>query len=99
MSAVAKVPMAPTATPSAATVPTSIFLVSGGLTLPTLAAPAAATVSVPCDSASAAAARFATCSSSRRTNFLYGAQKAWRMLIGLSTILVMVASQSRPCRS
>ena len=36
--------MAPTATPSAATVPTSIFLVSGGLTLPMLAVPVAATV-------------------------------------------------------
>ena len=79
--------------------PTSIFLASGGLALPMLAVPVAAAASVPCDSASAAAARLATCSSSSRTNFLYGAQKAWRMLMGLSTILVMVASQSRPWRS
>ena len=30
---------------------------------------------------------------------LYGAQKAWRTLMGCSTILVMVASQSLPFRS
>ena len=93
------VPIAPTATPSAATVPMSIFLGSGGLAAPTWAVAVAVVSSSACDRSSPAAARLAICSSSRRTNFLYGAKKAWRMLMGLSTMRVIVASQSRPLRS
>ena len=91
-------PMAPTATPRAATVPTSIFFGGGGA-LSALTVVSAVEASLVEDSASAAAARFATCSSITRMNFLYGDQNACRMLIGLSTMWVITASQSRPCRS
>lgn len=50
-------------------------------------------------SASDAAARLAICSSIARTTFLYGDQNAWRRLIGLDKIFVIVASKSRPVRS
>jgi len=59
----------------------------------------AAAVNCALELASAAAACLAARSSIARTNFLYGDQKACRMLIGFSTILVIVASQSRPARS
>ena len=92
--------MAPTATPSAATVPTSIFLAgAGGLAAPTWAVAVALVAMNEWASASPAAARLATCSSSRRTNRLYGDQNACRMLIGFSMIFVIVASQSCPRRS
>ncbi len=98
-----KVAMPATATPMAATVPTSIFLGSGGF-----AAVASALVLSACtvcnaaacvfcrDSSSAAEARLATCSSIMRTNRLYGAQAACRMLMGFSMMRVTVASQSLP---
>ena len=92
--------MAPTATPRAATVPISIFFgPSAGFALSALAVVSAAVASLVDEAASAAAARLATYSSIMRMNFLYGDQKACRMLMGLSTMLVMTASQSRPARS
>ena len=39
------------------------------------------------------------CSFTKRPNLRYGDQKACRTLIGLSIILIIVASQSRPLRS
>jgi len=59
----------------------------------------AAVVNCAFTSASAAAACLAARSSIIRTSFLYGDQKACRTLMGFSTILVIVASQSRPARS
>ena len=50
-------------------------------------------------SSSAALARFWICSSTSRMKRLYGAQNAWRMLMGFSTIFVIVACQSSPARS
>ena len=93
-----KPPMAPKATPRAATVPTSTF--GGTLTAgvaaagdaPLLTTAVAAAVSFWLAAASASAARLAICSSTQRTKRLYGCQKAWRRLMGLTTILVMVAS-------
>jgi hypothetical protein len=91
--------MALTATPKAATAPTSIFdrfLLLRGRAACRLSALAAASAglaaSLALASASAAAARLAICSSIIRTSFLYGDQKACRMLIGLEMILVIVAS-------
>ena len=86
----------PRATPRAATVPVSSFFGSTGFALSAPATTVAALASFSVANASAAAARLAICSSIIRTNRLYGAQNAWRMLMGLSTIRVMVASQSRP---
>ena len=65
----------------------------------TLATFVAALSILACALASASAARLPTCSSIRRTSFLYGVQNASRMLIGFETILVTVASQSLPLRS
>ncbi|MCY1378599.1 hypothetical protein D9M69_662490 [compost metagenome] len=107
--------MLPSATPMAATVPTSMRLAVGRIG-PGLAGvfvdEAAASVgwsavatrpasvcNALCEPASLAAARFATCSSISRTNFLYGAKKACATLVGFSISLVTVASQSRPWRS
>jgi len=84
--------MPPTATPIAATVPTSIGFAAAASALSALAVASAADPTIADDSASAAAARFATRSSTMRTNFLYGDQNAWRRLMGLSTIFVMRAS-------
>src|SRR5262245_9615219 len=90
-----------TATPSAATMPTSNFGFSFGG--PPVAAAAPAAVAPACSrslaACSAAAARLATVSSIQRSSFLYGDQNAWPMLIGLSMILAIVAFQSRPLRS
>ena len=70
-------PIAPTATPNAATVPMSIFLDSGALAvLSALAVVFAAAASWSLAAASAAAARLATCSSIMRMNFLYGDKNA-----------------------
>ncbi|MCY1552381.1 hypothetical protein D9M68_887740 [compost metagenome] len=106
--------MLPSATPMAATVPTSMRLLVGRIgpglagafadALASAGASAVATLpasvcSAACEPASLAAARFATCSSISRTNFLYGAKKACATLVGFSMSLVMVASQSRPWRS
>src|SRR5688572_25983302 len=67
---VIKAPIAPKATPNAATVPTSIFFGSPALALSALAVDVAAEVNRESDAASAAAARLATCSSIKRTSFL-----------------------------
>ena len=74
MIAVKNVPIAPTATPSAATVPMSTFgpAAAGfsGFVLSRLTAVSAVALNCLCASPSAAAARLATCSSMKRTNFL-----------------------------
>ena len=69
-----KPPMAPlmpaTATPRAATVPTSSFFGSGGLLLSAVVSAVAVVSSLEMLAASAAAARLAICSSITRTSFL-----------------------------
>ena len=92
-----KVAMPPTATPIAATVPTSILLVGrrcvasavrragrllrvGGRRRERVAVAASTSSCRP--PRRRPSARLATCSSISRTNRLYGAQKAWRTLMG-----------------
>src|SRR5262249_22039638 len=90
------VPIAPKATPNAATVPTSIFLGSPGLALSAATTDVAAVSSLAVLAASAAAARLAIWLKKKGKNFLEGPQNRWAKVDGFMTIFVIGAPPAAP---
>ena len=96
-------PMSPRAIPRAANIPANLamskllWMAAAGL-FPDVAESADA-VRFAMDLSFFSAADLSILSEIHLPTFLYGAQKAWRRLMGLSTMLVTVASYCTPLRS